>query len=51
MIITIASFKGGVAKTTTAVHLAAYLQDRSPNLLNDGDPNPSATDAGTVDQF
>ena len=38
MIITIASFKGGVAKTTTAVHLAAYLQDRSPTLLIDGDP-------------
>jgi len=43
MIITIASFKGGVAKTTTAVHLAAYLQDRSPTLLIDGDPNRSAT--------
>jgi chromosome partitioning protein len=43
MLITIASFKGGVAKTTTAVHLAAYLQDRSPTLLIDGDPNRSAT--------
>jgi len=43
MIITIASFKGGVAKTTTAVHLAAYLQDRSSTLLIDGDPNRSAT--------
>src|SRR5262245_62140058 len=43
MIITIASFKGGVAKTTTAVHLAAYLQVRSPTLLIDGDPNRSAT--------
>jgi len=43
MILTIASFKGGVAKTTTAVHLAAYLQDRSPTLLIDGDPNRSAT--------
>jgi chromosome partitioning protein len=43
MIITVASFKGGVAKTTTAVHLAAYLQDRSPTLLIDGDPNRSAT--------
>src|SRR6186713_2293285 len=43
MIITIASFKGGVAKTTTAVHLAAYLQDLSPTLLIDGDPNRSAT--------
>ena len=43
MIVTIASFKGGVSKTTTAVHLAAYLQKRSPTLLIDGDPNRSAS--------
>jgi chromosome partitioning protein len=43
MIITIASFKGGVGKTTTAVHIAAYLQKYSPTLLIDGDPNRSAT--------
>jgi chromosome partitioning protein len=43
MILTVASFKGGVGKTTTAVHLAAYLQKKSPTLLIDGDPNRSAS--------
>jgi chromosome partitioning protein len=43
MIVTVASFKGGVGKTTTAVHLAAYLQARADTMLVDGDPNRSAT--------
>lgn len=43
MILTVASFKGGVGKTTSAVHLACYLQDHGNTLLIDGDPNRSAT--------
>lgn len=43
MFITVAGFKGGVGKTTTAVHLAALLHERAPTLLVDGDPNRSAS--------
>lgn len=43
MIITVASYKGGVGKTTTAVHLAAYLQSLGPALLLDGDQTRNAT--------
>jgi chromosome partitioning protein len=46
MIVTVASFKGGVGKTTTAVHLAAFLQTDAPTLLLDGDSTRSATKWG-----
>jgi chromosome partitioning protein len=46
MVITVASFKGGVGKTTTAVHLAAHLQSLAPTMLVDGDPNRSSTEWG-----
>jgi chromosome partitioning protein len=44
MIITVASYKGGVAKTTTAVHLATYLQTLAPTLLLDGDDTRNASE-------
>lgn len=45
MIVTVASFKGGVCKTTTSVHLAAFLDSLEANQtgLLDGDPTKNAT--------
>ncbi|MBW4509291.1 MAG: ParA family protein [Scytonematopsis contorta HA4267-MV1] len=44
MLITVAAFKGGVGKSTTALHLAAYFQTKSDTLLVDGDFNRCALD-------
>ncbi|MDP9309870.1 MAG: ParA family protein [Chloroflexota bacterium] len=41
MIISVVGYKGGVAKTTTAIHLAAYMQMYAPTVLADGDANRS----------
>ena len=38
-IITVTGFKGGVGKSTTALHLATYLAEKGNTLLIDGDPN------------
>jgi len=43
VLITAASYKGGCAKTTTAIHLAAYLQTLAPTLLVDGDAIRAST--------
>ncbi len=47
MLVTIASFKGGVAKTTTAVHIAAYLHMHAPTLLLDADKTRNALEWAT----
>ena len=48
MIITVTSYKGGVGKTTTAIHLATYLQSLAPTLLVDGDGIRSAPDGASA---
>ena len=41
--VAVTNAKGGVGKSTTAVHLAAYLNARGPAILVDGDPNRSVS--------
>jgi len=43
MILSFISKKGGVSKTTSAIHVASYLAKRGPTLLIDGDDTRSAT--------
>jgi chromosome partitioning protein len=41
-IITVTGYKGGIGKSTTAFHMAAYFSDFGKTVLIDGDPNRTA---------
>ncbi len=41
-ILTVTGYKGGVGKSTTAVHLATYFSEKGKTVLVDGDPNRTA---------
>jgi chromosome partitioning protein len=38
-IVTITGYKGGVGKSTTAVHLATFFSEKGKTVLVDGDTN------------
>lgn len=41
-ILTVTGYKGGVAKSTSAIHIATYFSDLGKTVLVDGDPNRTA---------
>ena len=41
-IVTVTGYKGGVAKSTTAVHVATFFSELGKTILVDGDPNRTA---------
>jgi chromosome partitioning protein len=41
-IVTVTGYKGGVAKSTTSVHIATYFSDKGKTILVDSDPNRTA---------
>jgi len=41
-ILTVTGYKGGIGKSTTAFHIAAYFSDIGKTVLVDGDPNRTA---------
>jgi chromosome partitioning protein len=41
-VLSVSGAKGGVSKSTTSIHIAAYFSDFGKTLLVDGDPNHSA---------
>ncbi len=41
-IITVTGYKGGIGKSTTAIHLATYFSERGSTVMVDGDPNHTA---------
>jgi chromosome partitioning protein len=41
-IITVTGYKGGIGKSTTAIHLATYFSEKGSTVLVDGDPNRTA---------
>jgi chromosome partitioning protein len=45
-IVTVTGYKGGIGKSTTAIHLATYFSELGKTVLVDGDPNRTAISWG-----